>query len=258
VTAGGGARGWYPTSGPHFLVPPSAIDGDRAELTGDDARHLAVVLRAGPGAPVSLADGTGSLLQTRVTHAAPDRVGLAVTERRDVPAPRPSLTVVQALPKGRKLDEVVMRLTEVGVDRLVPVHSARSQVRLDAAKAAKALARWRAVAHAAAKQSRRVRPLEVAEVGEWATAFPAADEGGRPPAGAVLWEEGGAPLRSLVEAAGDVDALVLAIGPEGGLTREEVRVTGLPAATLGETILRTETAALVAASVVLGLTGRLG
>jgi 16S rRNA (uracil1498-N3)-methyltransferase len=251
VSAEGDARGWHPTAGPHFLIAPEAVDGDRAELVGDDARHLAVVLRAGSGAPVSLADGTGALYQGRVAQAAPERVRIAITDRHLVPEPHPALTVVQALPKGRKLDEVVQRLTEVGVDRLVPVHSARSQVRLEAAKAEKAVARWRAVAHAAAKQCRRVRPLEVAPVGEWATAFAGVE------AGAVFWEEGGTPLRRLLADDPPGASFTLAIGPEGGLTRQEVEVTGLPIATLGPTILRTETAALVAASVVLGLTGRL-
>jgi 16S rRNA (uracil1498-N3)-methyltransferase len=251
--AGGAASlsaGWPPrTSGPHFFVPPAAVHGDRADLTSDDARHLAVVLRAEPGAPVSLADGTGALFQARVTRAAPDRVQLALTERYEVPVARPVLTVVHALPKGRKLDDVVQRLSEVGVDRLVPVHSARSQVRLDAAKAAKALARWRAVALAAAKQSRRARLLEVAEVGTWAAAFPA---GGR---GAVLWEEASAPLPTLLDA--EAAEVVIAVGPEGGLTPEEVAATGLPAASLGPTILRTETAALVAAGIALAVTGRM-
>jgi 16S rRNA (uracil1498-N3)-methyltransferase len=242
--------GWYttPTTGPHFIVDPVAPDVDAVELGRDDARHLATVLRARPGDPVSLGDGT-ALLQARVVAAEPARVRLAITARTPVPPPRPALTVVHALPRGRKLDEVVQRLTEVGVERLVPVHSARSQVRLDAAKAAKAVSRWRAVAVAAAKQSRRVAALDVAEVGEWASAFPA----GVP--GVVAWEESATPLRSLVPA--DVDALVLGIGPEGGLTRAEVDATGLPTATLGPTVLRTETAALVAATVVLTVTGRL-
>jgi 16S rRNA (uracil1498-N3)-methyltransferase len=251
VSAAEGDTGWHRTRGPHFLVAPGAIAGDVAVLTGDDAHHLAVVLRAAPGAPVSLADATGVLYQARIATAAPAQVRLAIVGRHEMPAPSPTLTVVHALPKGRKLDEVVQRLTEVGVDRLVPVHSARSQVRLDPARAAKAVARWRAVAHAAGKQSRRTRPLDIAEVGEWASAFDGSVRG------AVLWEEGGEPLRSLVAAAAGADKLVLAIGPEGGLTRTEVAATGLPIGSLGPTILRTETAALVACSVALAVSGRL-
>lgn len=236
--------------GPHFFVQPGDVDGDRARLAGEDARHLAVVLRAAPGQPVSLADGTGRMYQAFVRRALPGEVTFDIRQTATVPAPRPRLTVVHGLPKGRKLDDVAQRLTEVGCDRLVPVTTARSEVRLSGERAARATARWRAVAHAAAKQSRRARQMDVAEVGEWASAFPAAA------AGAVLWEEATQPLRAVLDL--DAEELVLAIGPEGGLTAEEVGAAGLPAASLGPTVLRTETAALVAASVVLTLAGRLG
>lgn len=240
-----------PTSGPHFLIPAEAVEGDRAHLEGDDARHLAVVLRATSGAPVSLADGHGALYQARVATVAMDRVRLALTARHDVPPPTTTLTIVHALPKGRKLDEVVQRLTEIGVDRLLPVHSERSQVRLEPARAAKAVARWRAVALAAAKQSRRARLLTIAEVGEWGSAFPA------DVAGVVAWEDATAPLRDHLDTRAARE-LWLGIGPEGGLTAAEVAATGLPAVSLGETVLRTETAALVAATMVLHSLGRLG
>jgi 16S rRNA (uracil1498-N3)-methyltransferase len=217
-------------------------------LRGEDAHHLVAVLRARVGQVVSLADGTGVLYQARVRRVG-EEVTLAVEARVAVAAPRPSLTVVQALPRGRKFDEVVQRLSEVGVDRLVPAVSARTQVRLEQARAERAARRWQAVALAAAKQSRRARVLEVAEVTGWADAFPP----GVP--GAVLWEEATTPLRAVLPP--DADALVLAVGPEGGLTEEEATGIALPAATLGPMILRTETAALVAATAVLTLTGRL-
>lgn len=234
--------------GPHFLVDPADVQGRQAVLRGQDAHHLTVVLRAGPGTPVSVADG-GHLYQGHVRRAGSDAVVLGLDEAAAVPPARPRLVVVHALPKGRKLDDVVQRLSEIGVDRLVPVTSARSEVRLVAEGAQRAVQRWRAVAHAAAKQSRRARALEVGAVGEWATAFPDGCHG------AVLWEEASEPLRAVLDL--EADELVLGIGPEGGLTAEEVAATGLPAAGLGPTILRTETAALVAASAVLTLTGRL-
>jgi 16S rRNA (uracil1498-N3)-methyltransferase len=241
------------TTGPHFLVPAVAIDGDRAELTGDDARHLAVVLRGRPGDAVSIADGTGALWQGRIAGTGDaGQVRIALVERFDVPPPSPQVTVVHGLPKGRKLDEVVQRLTEVGVDRLVPVHSERSQVHLEGARASKATARWRAVAHAAAKQSRRARLLEVVDVGEWRSAFHGATTG------AVLWERGARRLGEVIDGWAEADEVVLAVGPEGGLSEGEVAASGLVGALLGDTVLRTETAALVAASILLHRLGRLG
>lgn len=236
------------TTGPHFFCAPP--DEGRVTLDGDDAHHLRTVLRAGPGAPVSLADGAGGLYQATVTGFAGAAVRLEVTAAATVPAPRPVVTVVQALPKGRKADEVVQRLTELGVDRYVAVHSSRSQVALDPARAAKAQRRWEAVALAAAKQSRRARPLLVEPVGEW--------PGPPATAGAVLWEEADRPLREVLAPADGVDEITLLVGPEGGLTPDEVAATGLPAASLGPTILRTETAAIAAAALVLHAVGRLG
>lgn len=239
------------THGPHFFCEPDAVDGVSVTLRGEEARHLARVLRAVRGDPVSLADGTGMLYQARVADARPDRVRCRIHDRYEIPPPRPRLSVVHALPKGRKLDEVVQRLSEVGVDRLVPVHSARSQVRLHGDKATRAVDRWRSVALAAAKQARRVRLLDVAPVGEWDTAFADAT-------GAVLWEQADVGLPAVLAELGPAGDLVLAVGPEGGLTAEEVTAAGLPAARLGPTILRTETAALVAASVAMAAVGRLG
>lgn len=236
-------------AGPRFFVDPADVDGERAVLRGAEAEHLRVVLRAGPGTAVSLADGTGRVYAARVARAVYAEVTLELGAAHDEAPAAPRLCVVHGLPKRRKLDEVVQRLSEIGVDRLLPVTTQRSEVSLDADGAAKVVARWRAIALAAAKQSRRARVLEVAEVGTWGGAFPAGA------AGAVLWEEAEVPLRAAL----DVTApeLFLGIGPEGGLTGAEVEGSGLPAATLGPTILRTETAALVAASAVLTLAGRL-
>lgn len=235
--------------GPHFLVDPADVDGDGAVLRGEDAHHLAVVLRAQPGAPVSLADGGGHVYQAFVRRAGATRVDLSLGAAETVPPARPRLTVVHGLPRGRKLDDVVQRLSEIGVDRLVPVATERSEVRLAGERAVKAVARWRSVARAAAKQSRRARVLEVADVGRWPAAFSPRARG------AVLWESATVPLRVALDL--DAPELILGIGPEGGLTADEVAAAGLPAATLGPTVLRTETAALVAASAVLTLAGRL-
>lgn len=241
------------TRGPHFFVDAADVADSTAVLRGDDAHHLVRVLRARPGDDVSLADGTGRLYEARLADTRGDAVELTLESRYEVPPPRPRLTVVHALPKGRKLDDVVQRLSEVGVDRLVPVHSRRSEVRLSGAKVDKALGRWRAVALAAGKQSRRARLLEVTPVGEWMSALSDVD------AGVVLWEDAQTGLREQMRAVGDTDPaeVTLAVGPEGGLTDEEA-AGGLLAASLGPTVLRTETAALVAATLALAELGRLG
>jgi 16S rRNA (uracil1498-N3)-methyltransferase len=244
------------TTGPHFFVGPGQLDGDVAVLRGTEGRHLAVVLRARPGDPVSLADGSGRLYQAAVTQVAGDDVRLRIVALHDVPPLLPPLAVVHGLPKGRKLDDVIQRLTELGVDRIAPVHSRRGQARLSGDRAARAGARWRAIALAAAKQSRRAHLPQIEDVGEWTDAFSAGTRG------VVLWEASTRPLAGALTAAlagaGNDTELVLAVGPEGGLTEEEVRACGLVDASLGATVLRTETAALVAAAAAAYHLGRLG
>lgn len=237
------------TTGPHFFV--DAVEGDHAVVAGDEARHLGTVLRAHAGDPVSIADGSGAVWQGRVAAVAPDAIRVALVDRHDVPATSPRIVVAHGLPKGRKLDEVVQRLSELGVDALVPVRTRRSQVVLDPPRAAKVLARWRAVALAAAKQSRRARILEVRELHD----LDEATSGAR---GLVLWEDATTPLRDVVAGLTGAAEVLLVIGAEGGLEPSEVEATGLPAATLGPTVLRTETAAVVAATAVGYALGRIG
>lgn len=229
---------------PHFFVRPEAVTEDCALLDDSDTRHLVVVLRAQVGDAVSVSDGAGTVWNGAYAGRRDGKAQITVRDRRRVPRTVPSVTVVHALPRQRKLDEVVQRLTELGVDRVVPVHSERSQVRLDGRRADKALQRWRAVALAAAKQSRRAFLPVVDEIGDWSTAFATATSG------VVCWEESHVPLRSALEAAGAGDPFVVAVGPEGGLSAGEVDATGLPHGSLGATVLRTETAAVVAVSAV--------
>jgi 16S rRNA (uracil1498-N3)-methyltransferase len=241
-----------PTRGPHVFVEALGAGDRTVLLKGAEAHHLATVLRARAGTAVSVADGQGSVWQAEVSAVRDGAVELALGARHTLAPPRPRARVVVALPKGRNLDEVVQRLVELGVDRIVPAESARS-VHLDPSRRAKAVRRWQAVARAAAKQSRRAWLAEVAPVTTWADALADA------PAGAVLWEQAEAPLGTVLSAqVGGTTEVTLAVGPEGGLDAAEVRAAGLPTAALGATILRAETAAVVGAALLLHHVGRLG
>lgn len=194
------------------------------ELEPDDRHHLERVLRLAPGALVTVADGAGSWRACRFgPELEPD--GPVVAE----PPPDPPVTVAFAVVKGDRPEWAVQKLTELGVDRLVPVATARSVVRWDGARGERHVTRLRRVAREAAMQARRARLPVVEDVATFA-------EVARRP-GALLAEPGGRPL-----APGD--ALVL-VGPEGGWAPEELAV-GLPTVGLGPTVLRAETAAVAA------------
>ncbi|HEX2038310.1 MAG TPA: RsmE family RNA methyltransferase [Acidimicrobiales bacterium] len=202
-------------------------DLDAPAVSDDDRHHLARVLRLRAGETVSVSDGRGGWrLCTWTDDSAPAPVGDVVRE----PAPHPPVTVAVPLLKGDRTEWTVQKLTEVGVDRIVPFVPGRAVVR------SRNLERLRRVAREAAMQSRRawlpevVEPVAFAE----AAALP----------GAALAEPGGDPP--------SLERPTVLVGPEGGWTPEE-RACGLPAVGLGPTVLRAETAAVVAAALLCGL-----
>lgn len=243
---------------PYVLVPTGTFDGrsagDRVDLPADTLHHLLRVLRLRDGAHVVAADGAGVVVPGQVGGGA-----MRLAEDPSwVPAPTPRVTVWQALGKGRKHDEVVRVLTELGVDEIVATTSDRTVVDLGA-KADKVRARWQAIATAACEQSRR--PWSPALQGPRDVHELADGLDGRPCLLAHVGV-GEDPLAAAQAATtGDVSELVLAVGPEGGWTEPEVtslRAAGAVPVGLGPTVLRTEHAATVLAAVVLAATGRMG
>ncbi len=188
------------------------------------------------------------MADAEVVEAGSDLV-LAVLSRRSEPEPYPRVTLVQGIPKASKLEVVVQKLTEIGVDAIVPVRTERS---VASAGGANRVARLRAVAREAAKQARRAwlpeipDPITLAEV-----TFPGL--------ALVFHEEAKVRLTAaLVDGVGDV---TLFVGPEGGFTPEEavdLAARGAVVVSLGPQILRTETAAIVGCALVMARYGRLG
>lgn len=206
-------------------------DLDAPALADDDRHHLVRVLRTRPGAPLLLGDGAGGWRTGVLGGADVEATGPV---HRWVP-PLPAITIGFALVKGDKPELIVQKLTELGVDRIVPFRAERSVVRWDDAKAAKAVARLRTVARAAAMQSHRpLLPVveEVADVTELA---------GRD--GVGLADRTGEPPR--------LERPVLLVGPEGGWTESER--TCAPTVALGANVLRAETAAVTAGALLSAL-----
>jgi 16S rRNA (uracil1498-N3)-methyltransferase len=238
----------------HLDAPLADVGPDGAvPLTPPEHHHLTRVLRLRDGAPVEVADGAGSAAPAVLAGDAVRLTGPPVHR----PPRRPHLIVAQALGKGRKLDEVVRVVTELGVDEVVPVAAERSVTRLDQRKAASALERWRAVARAASEQARRpTRPRITAPVGT--------DELAARDGVLLLAHPGGTPLPVVVADLADRDqdevaAVTVAVGPEGGFSDAEVAAclaAGARSVGLGPTVLRTEHAAAAACAVLAAGLGR--
>jgi 16S rRNA (uracil1498-N3)-methyltransferase len=232
---------------PVFLVSESP-EGGSARLDGEEARHAATVRRMRAGERLVLSDGNGGLTRCVVESVQAGRdafLRLAVEERWTEPAPELRVIVVQALVKGDRGELAVELATEAGADEVLPWRAARSVARWeDGPRGAKALARWRTTARAAAKQARRSRVPQVRQPVDLAGLAQLI----RTAAGALVLESGvSARLADMdLPATGD---LLLVIGPEGGITDEELEAltaAGAKAVRLGPSVLRTSTAAAVA------------
>ncbi|GAA2596645.1 16S rRNA (uracil(1498)-N(3))-methyltransferase [Streptomyces axinellae] len=240
---------------PVFLADRALLRTGTVVLGGPEGRHAVSVRRLRPGEEVVLTDGEGVGAYGSVIAAeGKDRLEVEVTEVREEPAPRPRLTVVQALPKGDRGELAVETMTETGVDAIVPWAASRAVTRWKGERAAKSLAKWRATAREAGKQARRLRFPEVGDLAatkDVASLLADADFAG------VLHEEGAAPLATAVLP--EAGHIVLVVGPEGGVSPEELELfagAGAGALRLGPSVLRTSTAGTAAAAVLLARTGR--
>ncbi|MFO7776748.1 MAG: RsmE family RNA methyltransferase [Nitriliruptoraceae bacterium] len=224
--------------------------GDRLPLNRDDRHHLGTVLRLGPGAAVEIADGQGTSASATLADGEVELVRNPVVR----PEPRPWLVLAQALPKGRKLDEIVRHACELGVDELRVIDTTRAVARLDERRAARARERWNAVVRAACEQARRPRrPAVSGPIG--------LDRLGRDDELLLLAHPDAPALPSVASVWQPAARLVLAVGPEGGFTDAEVAdavARGALAVGLGPSVLRAEHAGAAGLAVLAAATGRWG
>ena len=238
---------------PRFFV--DRIEGDKAFVTGDDAKHITKVLRLRAGEQVTLSDGAGlDYIGEAVSFG--DMVTFRIVDvTSNITEPTVRISLYQAVPKGDKLEQIVQKAVELGVADITPVLTVRCVARPEPDAMAKRIARLQRVALEAAKQSGRgivptVRPMldfAAALTEMTATELPI-----------LCYEAGGNPLGRIVT--GGETSVALMIGSEGGFAPQEAEATeraGIRLATLGSRILRCETAPIAALSVLLHLTSNL-
>ena len=245
---------------PVFHLAPLPV-ADLFTLAGPEGRHAAAVRRLRVGERLDVTDGGGGALRCEVAAVRRDELDCRVLDRGASLESSPRLVVVQALAKNDRGELAVEMLTEAGVDEVVPWAATRSVVRWEGERGARARARWAATAAEAAKQSRRTRWPVVADLaGTRAVRDRLATAG----LALVLHESATQPLAALVRDQGTpgwppAGEIVLVVGPEGGISDEELALftaAGARAVRLGPTVLRTSTAGVVAAAVLLAATGR--
>jgi 16S rRNA (uracil1498-N3)-methyltransferase len=223
------------------------IFGNRAALTGEHARHLSQVLRAQVGQEFDISTGS-EVRRGRVASIDPERVEFELGEliTHSVGAP---ITVALSVFKFDRMEWAIEKCTELGVSRIIPVIAARTEPHL-AAAASRRVERWQRISKQASEQARRISPSEISAPIKFKDllATPTLQR-------VVLSEtEQNVLLKDAIPE--DANSLLLAFGPEGGWKQEEItafRGAGWTSASLGNTILRAETAAIVAVAVAMTL-----
>jgi 16S rRNA (uracil1498-N3)-methyltransferase len=241
---------------PHFFAG-APQPGETVILSAEDAHHAIRSLRLRSGDRFTSSDGRGGLARCRVVRASGLLLEGEVEERVGESRPLPVLRVLLSPPKGDRLTWAVQKLTEVGADEIVLVEAGRSVRRWKGERAHKVGERLEAVAREAAKQSRRRFLPDVRGPVGWGDALSEALRHGPT---VVLWERADEGLLRLLPE-DPPEALGLVVGPEGGISDVAAAAAadqGALLAFLGPNILRTETAAVAAASVALARYGRLG
>lgn len=243
---------------PYVHVSSGVFDavaaGAPAGLEPDDDHHVRRVLRLSAGDGLVVSDGRGRELAVRLTADGLQSAGEVVHR----PAPTPRIHLLQGLAKARKVDEVIRAVTELGVNAVSVVAAERSVVQLRGPKEVKVRDRWRSVARSAAGQSRRAYLPDIDGPVDVATLASSARGG---VVGVVAHVGAGDGLRTVLEGAVPDSEVRLAVGPEGGWTDAEVERfvgAGYRVASLGDSVLRTEHAGLVAAAVAATVLGWMG
>jgi len=235
---------------------PRAAPGDETiTLNPEETRHLIRVNRARPGAVVSLFDGRGNEWTGRLLADDTREAVLRVENHAVIPPPPCPVTLAQALPKGKTMDLIVRKATELGVAGIAPLVTARTEVRLDAARGETKTGKWEQAAVEAAKQSGNSHLPRIAPVQSLVEFLETASPGELRLAGSL--HPGARHLKSIL--AGEMDAgrwpppgACWLIGPEGDFTAEEmaaILAAGFHPVTMGRWVLRCETAAVSALSI---------
>jgi 16S rRNA (uracil1498-N3)-methyltransferase len=244
---------------PAFFILSSDVHGSEITLTDDLCHHLRASLRVKPGEGLCLTDEKRRRYRAEVVEVTAQRMTVRLLDQREGPVETgPTVLLAQALLKGDHMDWVVQKASELGVRTIVPVIARHGVVRPQAGRIAAQVSRWQRIATEAAQQSEQWQPPLVLEPVESRRVFSQ-----RAAACSLILAErreaqalSNVPLPALL-----TGSLALVIGPEGGWAEEELSVglaQGCQAVTLGRQVLRADTAAVAALSIMQSRLGRLG
>jgi len=232
---------------PRIFSPEILREGHRVDLERENSQYIQNVLRLKMGDVVSLFDGRGSEHEAAITELSEGIITVEIGAKKRACLPDLKVTLAQSLPKGSKMDFIIQKSTELGVDRIIPFMSSRSIPRLSERKAVERRKRWERIAVEACRQCGRARIPEIRSIVTFEEMLEAKEEESL---GILLWEdETERGIKELLrdKRYGDSGDFFVIVGPEGGFSREEAEraiARDFISASLGSLILRAETAPL--------------
>ena len=230
------------------FVEAPVTAGKRVVVEGSAVNHITRVLRLRSGDALTVFDGNGGEFGARIEEFRKDAVVVAVEEHRPLDRESPlTLTLAQGISRGERMDWIIQKATELGTSKIVPLFTKRSMVRLDERQAERKIQHWRAIAVAACEQCGRNKVPELVTPIDFFDVLPADSSGATR---LLLSPTGDLRIEDLQDTA---KAITVLIGPEGGLEdveQEAALAAGFKAVRLGPRVLRTETAAIAALTII--------
>jgi len=247
-----------------IILSKEDLKTERVTISGEKARYLISVLRCNVGDSIQILDGEGSLYKAKISEIENKKISADLVEKVSLNTESPlNLVLIQGILKGEKMDLIIQKATELGVKEIIPAITERSQVRHT-----RKVERWKKIAEEASRQSGRSEIPVIHEPVEFSSWF--TTQGSQSLNGFIFWEEGGIRMqdaRYKMQDKNNHESCILnhvsatcyvAIGPEGGFARKEARLAeskGLVVTSFGKRILRAETAAISAVTLVQFLLG---
>jgi 16S rRNA (uracil1498-N3)-methyltransferase len=237
---------------PRIFSPEILNEGRRLELERENSQYIQNVLRLRKGDMISLFDGRGSEYEASITELSEGKITVEIGKQKKAHLPDLKVTLAQSLPKGSKMDFIIQKSTELGVQRIIPFISSRSIPRLSETKAVERRKRWERIAVEASRQCGRAKIPEVTGIATFEEMLNLREGESL---GILLWEdETKRGIKEILrdERYGDSENFFVIVGPEGGFLKEEVEkaiACDFISATLGTLILRVETAPVAILSI---------
>lgn len=237
----------------HHYLEPAQITGNLIKITGPKYHHLKNVLRVRCGEKIKFFDKDFEYL-AEIQQINEREITAKILKKSAIIQPEKKVYLAQGLAKAQKIDLVIQKISEIGVDGLIPFVAKNSDVKIKEEKIASKMGRWEEIAIGAAEQSGRSLLLEISAPVEWPKLLKKFSEFDLV---LIFWEKAKAGLKVVLknELSKVKGNILLVVGPEGSFSEEEIGGLGnlknVRLATLGKNILRTETAGIVACSLVL-------